>query len=254
MYQTFFYIWGTLTKNTNNMKTLLKLTAIAAIALTACQKAETTISVNLTDLPEGAVIEIVKYDGDEGETVYEGAATDGTFCYTYTCDSIFENTTYGVDANIGHLRSDRDTYIAMGYNTTVSGSGIFAENWTIESENPRQQFSNKFNDATKDFKIEYERLRSEAIDNVGPELIEKYNEAQAKYNEACWIAMETLPVDEYWLEAFADVTDIINEQGTDWPTYPRMTEIYKRLSDADKATPAGKQITKNLFGGGKDAE
>ena len=236
------------------MKTLIKLTAIAAIALAACQKTETTISVNLTDLPEGTVIEIVKYDGDEGETVYDDDATDGMFCYTYTCDSIFENTTYGVYANIGHLSSNRDIYISTGCNSTVTGSGIFAENWTIESENPRQQFSNKFNDATKDIRIEYERLRSEAIDNGGPELIEKYNEASTKYNDACWTAMETLPVDEYWLEYFADVTDIINEQGTDWPTYPRMTEIYKRLSDADKATPAGKQITKNLFGGEKAAE
>ena len=81
--------------------------------------------------------------------------------------------------------------------------------------------------------------------------------ANVHQDHAGWcdaITEEALPVDEYWLEYFADVTDIINEQGTDWPTYPRMTEIYKRLSDADKATPAGKQITKNLFDGGKDAE
>lgn len=233
------------------MKRILLFTAIAVSALTACQKAETTITFNLTDLPEGTVIEILKWNGDEGETVFVARQIDGTFCITYPCDSITE---YSVNSNNGSLNSDRHIFIKGNCNTTVTGSGIFAENWTIESENPRQQFSNKFNDATKDIKIEYERLRSEAIDNVGPELIEKYNEASTKYNDACWTAMVTLPVDEYWLEYFADVTDIINEQGTDWPTYPRMTEIYKRLSDADKATPAGKQITKNLFGGGKDAE
>ncbi|MBO7144174.1 MAG: hypothetical protein J6W13_05030 [Salinivirgaceae bacterium] len=238
------------------MKRILLLTAIAAIALTACQKAETTISFNITDLPEGTVIEILKWEEDVGETFFDSAAVNGTFCYTYTCGSNSAGAIYGVSSRNGnnHLGSGRDIYVKSGYNTTVTGSGFYAENWTVESENPRQQFSNKFNDATKDIKIEYERLHSEAIDNGGPELIEKYNEAQAKYNEACWTAMETLPVDEYWLEAFADATDIINDEGTDWPTYPRMTEIYKRLSDADKATPAGKQITKNLFGGEKAAE
>ena len=238
------------------MKRILLLTAIVVSVLTACQKAETTITFNLTDLPEGTIIEILKWEEDEGETVFEKAESNGNFCYTYTCDTIPAGAMYGVCSKNGNgsLRNDRDIYVKIGCSTTVTGSGIFAENWTIESENPRQPFSNKFNDATKDIKIEYERLRSEAIDNGGPELIEKYNEAQAKYNEACWIAMETLPVDEYWLEYFADVTDIINEQGTDWPNYPRMTEIYKRLSEADKATPAGKQITKNLFGGEKAAE
>ena len=236
------------------MKRILLLTVIAVSALTACQKAETTITFNLTDLPEGTIIEILKWEEDEGETVFEKAESNGNFCYTYTCDTISEFDLYYVMAIKGSLRSMRPVFIKENCNSTVTGSGIFAENWTIESENPRQQFSNKFNDATKDIKIEYERLRSEAIDNGGPELIEKYNEASTKYNDACWTAMETLPVDEYWLEYFADVTDIINEQGTDWPNYPRMTEIYKRLSDADKATPAGKQITKNLFGGEKAAE
>ena len=238
------------------MKRILLLTAIAVLALTARPNAKTTITFNLTDLPEGTVIEILKWEEDEGLIFFEKAEVDGNFCYIYTFDTISAGSRYDVCSKNrnGHLRSNRDIYVMIGCSTTVTGSGIFAENWTIESENPRQQFSNKFNDATKDIKIEYERLRSEAIDNVGPELIEKYNDAQAKYNESCWIAMETLPVDEYWLEYFADVTDIINEQGTDWPNYPRMTEIYKRLSDADKATPAGKQITKNLFGGEKAAE
>jgi len=235
------------------MKPLIKLTAIAAIALTACQKAETTITFNLTDLPEGTVVTIGKNHTNIIEDVTT-QTTDGTFCYTYTCDTISEFDLYYVMAIKGSLRSMRPVFIKENCNSTVTGSGIFAENWTIESENPRQQFSNNFNDAIKDIEIEYEKLRSEAIDNGGPELIEKYNEAQAKYNEACWTAMETLPVDEYWLEAFADATDIINDEGTDWPTYPRMTEIYKRLSDADKATPAGKQITKNLFGGEKASE
>jgi len=236
------------------MKHILLLAAIAAIALTACHKAETTITFNLTDLPENAVVTIGKNHTNIDQNHTTTITADGTFCYTYTCDTITESELYYVLAIKGSLRSTRPVFIKENCNSTVTGSGIFAENWTIESENPRQQFSNKFNDATKDIRIEYERLRSEAIDNGGPELIEKYNEASTKYNDACWTAMETLPVDEYWLEYFADVTDIINEQGTDWPTYPRMTEIYKRLSDADKATPAGKQITKNLFGGGKDAE
>ena len=56
------------------MKRILLLTAIAVSALTACQKAETTISFDITDFPEGTVIEIIKWDGDSGNTVYKDTA------------------------------------------------------------------------------------------------------------------------------------------------------------------------------------
>ena len=237
------------------MKRILLLTAIAVSALTACQKAETTITFNLTDLPEGTIIEILKWEEDEGETVFEKAESNGNFCYTYTCDTIPAGAMYGVCSKNGNgsLRNDRDIYVKIGCSTTVTGSGIFAENWTIESENPRQQFYDRWNDATKDLRIEYNKILAE-LDNPSREKVEKFNEAQSKLQEAEWAFIESTPIDEYWLEAFADATDIINLKGTDWPNYPRMTEIYKRLSDADKATPAGKQITKNLFGGEKSAE
>jgi len=234
------------------MKRILLLTAIAVSALTACQKAETTITFNLTDLPEGTVVTIGKNHTNIIEDVTT-QTTDRTFCYTYTCDTISEFDLYYVMAIKGSLRSMRPVFIKENCNSTVTGSGIFAENWTIESENPRQQFYDRWNDATKDLRIEYNKILAE-LDNPSREKVEKFNEAQSKLQEAEWAFIESTPIDEYWLEAFADATDIINRKGTDWPNYPRMTEIYKRLSDADKATPAGKQITKNLFGGEKAAE
>lgn len=232
------------------MKRILLLTAIAVSALTACQKAETTITFNLTDLPEGATIMICKNHTNQSHTATITA--DGTYSYTYTCDTVTESALYYVWVS-DSVRSTRLIFIKENCNTTVSGSGIFAENWTIESENPRQQFYDRWNDATKDLRIEYDKIRAE-LDNPSHEKVEKFNEAQSKLQDAEWSYLESIPIDECWLSAFADATDIINEQGTDWPTYPRMTEIYKRLSDADKATPAGKQITKNLFGGEKTAE
>ena len=233
------------------MKRILLLTAIAVSALTACQKAETTITFNLTDLPKGTVVTIGKNHTNIIEDVTT-LTTDGTFCYTYTCDTVTEFALYFVRVS-DSVRSMRLIFIKENCNTTVTGSGIFAENWTIESENPRQQFYDRWNDATKDLRIEYNKIRAE-LDNPSREKVEKFNEAQSKLQEAEWAFIESTPIDEYWLEAFADATDIINRKGTDWPNYPRMTEIYKRLSDADKATPAGKQITKNLFGDEKAAE
>ena len=234
------------------MKRILLLTAIAVSALTACHKAETTITFNITDLPEGATIMICKNHTNIDQNYTTTITSDGTFCYTYTCDTVTESALYYVRVS-DSVRSIRLIFIKENCNTTVTGSGIFAENWTIESENPRQQFYNKWNDATKDLRIEYNKIRAE-MTNPSHEVIERINEAQSKLYDAEWAFIESAPIDECWLEAFADATDIINRKGTDCPEYPKMTEIYKRLSEADKATPAGKQITKNLFGGEKVTE
>ena len=235
------------------MKRILLLTAIAVSALTACQKAETTISFDITDFPEGTIIEIVKWDGDSGNTVYKDTATNGIFCYTYTCDTIFETTSYSIFLHKGNLNNSRRIYIKEKSNTEISGSGFYTQNWSIDSKNPRQQFENQKNDVTKDIIIEIEKLSAETYDEEKTkeerlEVVEKYRKALIKYKESQMVVLETLPIDEYWLEEFANATGAINIIDSDSTTYPKLTKLYNRLSDADKATPIGKRITLNLFG------
>lgn len=235
------------------MKTLIKLTAIAAIALTACHKAETTITVNLTDIPEGMIFQIIKWDGDGGKTVFTDTINGGTYNYTYKCDTIFEATSYSVFTISGALNSSRHIYVEENHNSTVSGSGFFTETWMVESENPHQQFDNKMNNATKDVMIEIEKLSAGTDDGDKTqeeirELWKKIEELYVKYEELQLAALDSMPVNKYWLERFAIMSATINYEGTNYPTYPKLTEVYNKLSEADKATPIGKRITMNLFG------
>ena len=237
------------------MKPLLKLTAIAAIALTACQKAETTISVNLTDLPEGTVFQIIKWDGDGGKVVFADTINGGTYSLTYKCDSIDDDNSYSVSTILGNTAyGHRRIYVTDDYSANITGSDIYSNGWNVECKNPRQQFQNKMNDATKDYLIEYLRISVEMREQGKNQeerraLYEKMDSMRIKIDEAELIALETIPVDEYWMEEFANsCTSRINYEGTEYSTYPKLTELYKRLSDADKATPIGRRITLDLFG------
>lgn len=235
------------------MKRLFFTVAIALIALASCQKAETTIEFNLSDIPEGATLNIYRNEGNGGSLVYGDTINDGTFRYTYKCDSIFETTSYSIILSNGNILSSRHLYVKTNCKSTISGTGNYVEKWTFESKNPRQQFDNKMNEATKDILIEINEVGAE---RYKPDLTQedrrvisiKMDSLYTQYYNISLSALETMQVDEYWLEAFAGQTSTINYEGTDYPTYPKLTELYKKLSDADKATPVGKRITMDLFG------
>lgn len=235
------------------MKRILLLTAIAVSALTACHKAETTISFNLTDLPEGTFIEIYKMEGRGGESVFTDSIQNGTFCYTYVCDSFNINTYYGVEVSIGDTYLNRDVYISPNTNSSVSGSGFYADKWTVTSENPHQLFINSMNDASGSVWTEIVMLNAELNNSEKTEeerqmLAQKRDSLNAVYDELRYSAMETYPVDEYWMEWFEMMTAAVRHSGSAHPKYQRMIKLYNCLSETDKATPAGKRITMNLFG------
>ncbi|MBR5166435.1 MAG: TlpA family protein disulfide reductase [Salinivirgaceae bacterium] len=236
------------------MKQLFITAAVAVAALTACQKAETTISVNLTDLPENTIVLIFKCEGRAGQSFIEDTVKNGTYCKTIKCDSINEKTYYSAAVSVRDYFRSRDIYITPGCESKVVGSGVFSASWTVESSNPHQQFSNNMNNARKDILIEYERVMFERYDTTKTKeevdsLRQLLKEIDSQVSDSQLKAYESLPVDEYWLERFAASTQFFNYVGSEHPLHSKYVELYnKKLSDADKATPAGKQITMNLFG------
>ena len=241
------------------MKQLIITAAIAVSALTACQKAETTITVNLTDIPEGMIFQIIKWDGDGGKIVFADTINSGNYCYTYKCDTIDEGNSYSVSTIVGNAAyGHRRIYVTDNYSAIVTGSGIYSNGWDIDCKNPRQQFQNKLNDAIKDYIIEYLKVSAEIYESGKTQdemraIFGKMDSIRNKMDEAELRAFESIPVDEYWMEEFANsCTSRINYEGTEYSTYPKLTELYNRLSDADKATPIGKRITLDLFGKAPD--
>ena len=235
------------------MKRILLLTAIAATTLTACHKAETTITVNLTDLPEGAVVEIYKFEGRVGDRVFSDTVHNGAFCQTYVCDSFNTETYYDVSVAIGNYYSSRWVYISPNTNSKVSGSDIYSSKWTVASKNPHQRFENDMNDATGEVDVEMRKLEAKLqTTEVTPEerqsLKDKLNSLHAELTDLTFSAMEKLPVDEYWMERFEIMTMPVVHMGTAYRKYAQLVELYNRMSEADKATPVGKRITEKMFG------
>lgn len=227
--------------------------AIAVTALAACKKDETTISVNLTDMPEGTIVEIYRQEGRVGTPVFTDTILNGSFNHTYVCDSFDINTYYSVDICNDNFFSGRDVYISPNTSSAVSGSGTNTYKWTVTSKNPHQQFSNNINDAYIDVIDEMGKLEAKLQDSEQtPEerqmLQQSYDSIRNVYNNLSISTLAKLPVDEYWMEMFDMMTMSVRHFGSAHPKYAEFVELYNRMSDADKATPAGKRITLSING------
>ena len=70
------------------MKLKLIIAAAVLTALASCQKGETKIEVNLTDIPEGYVVEMGRSDDRDSYTIYCDSSKTTDRKFTIKCDSL----------------------------------------------------------------------------------------------------------------------------------------------------------------------
>jgi len=79
------------------MKIKFLLAALVTVAAVSCQqKGETAIEVNLTDIPENCRIDVSRFEGQGGQTIYIDSSKTTDRKFTLKCDSIADNTSFSI--------------------------------------------------------------------------------------------------------------------------------------------------------------
>ncbi|MBO7597508.1 MAG: TlpA family protein disulfide reductase [Bacteroidales bacterium] len=234
------------------MKTKLLLAALGLATTAFGQNNKTAIEFNLTDIPEGYIIDISKFEGQGGRTCFADSSTTTTRKFTVNCEDLTDNTYYAASLykknnNFSHLNS-RKIMIQKGSTTYVSGSGIHSGDWNVESKNPKQVFLNKMNDLGKDLLSKMDDIRDTVTNYEGyrssyPSVIEIYDQVNKREFEA----MKTIPVDAYWLERLLQASASVNYEGKEYKYYNQVEELYKLMPDQYKNTKEGKAINLALY-------
>ena len=238
------------------MKHIQLLFAAMTFATTGfCQKGETAIEFNLTDLTDGWAVNVFRIDGSGGMSIYNDTVKNNERKFTIKCDSVTDNTYFMVGLSKNQYRtrsSDAMIYVKDGSTTTVSGSGMYPKHWTVKSQNPRQAFENKMTDAVKDYykQIDDINFSSDTVtSNKGrKKLYDMTDDLFDKIQEKEMSIMKSLPVDEFWLENLRRSCGAINYEGNKYKYYKEVEELFNRLSDEQKATKTGKSIYLSLYG------
>ena len=239
------------------MKLKFLLAALVTVAAVSCQqKGETAIEVNLTDIPENCRIDVSRVEGQGGQTIYVDSSKTTDRKFTIKCDSITDNTSFTIFlqkiTDKGQALAYTGTIlVADGYTTKVSGKGIYPSTWTIDSKHPKQAFLNKLDEGCKDLKKQIDEIRL-ASDTVSSresrmKLYDLQDEIYDKISEKQFALMETLPIDEYWLEELGRNSGTINYEGKDYKYYNKVEALYNKMPDEYKKSKIGKAINLALY-------
>jgi peroxiredoxin len=239
------------------MKLKFLLAALVTVAAASCQqKGETAIEVNLTDIPENCRIDVSRVEGRGGQTIYIDSSKTTERKFTLKCDSITDNTSFTIFiqkiTDKGQALAYTGTIlVADGYTTKVSGKGIYPSTWTIDSKHPKQAFLNKLDEGCKDLKKQIDEIRL-ASDTVSSresrmKLYDLQDEIYDKISEKQFALMETLPIDEYWLEELGRYSGTINYEGKDYKYYDKVEALYNKMPDEYKNSKIGKALNLALY-------
>ncbi len=236
------------------MKNILSCMAVTVAMLPSLLRAETVIEVNLDNIKQYEVVQIIRFEGGGGKSVHNDTIRDGKSSFTFTCGPITEDVYYYVVLKKGKssFSNHRTIYVSPDSEATLSGSGDYPPNWEVKSPHPLQAHENWMNDVEKEFlnamqDIDYVRDTTKNKEQRQA-LYDKRDSIDIQMTEKLLLTLQEMPIDSLWLEDFARNTTMINYEGTDYPHYGLMKDVYGRLSEADKATPIGKRITNDLFG------
>ena len=237
------------------MKLKLIIATAVLTALASCQKGETKIEVNLTDIPEGYVVEMGRSDDRDSYTIYCDSSKTTDRKFTIKCDSLTDNTMYYLVVQKDRYKycsASIQIFVEDGCSATVTGSGLFPSMWTINSKHPRQFFENKMMDPVRELYKQRDEIRLYS-DTVTTEEGRKQNQEKtnALYNQMDDIQMSTLqslPVDKYMFQELCGKTGAINYYGADYKFFGQVEAMFNKLPDEYKNSKEGKALDYALHG------
>ena len=237
------------------MKLLLIYAATALATLVSSPKTETKIDVNLSDIPEGFIVEMGVSNDRESGTIYRDSSKTTDRKFSINCDLVNDNTMYYIMVQKNGYRyasTSMRIFIKEGNTVTVTGSGVFPSMWNVNSNHPRQAFENKMMDPVKDLfkqkdeiRLSFDTMTSDEDRKQGQS---KINDIFDQIDDIQMSTLQSLPVDKYLFEALQGKRGEINYEGKDYKYFSQVDAMYNKLPDEYKNTKEGKALYYALHG------
>ena len=227
-------------------------------------KDEFLIQGQLANVPDSAAIELCVFDGQLIKTIVKDTLIDGQFSLHDTITS-GPRELYLMSGSEGFPGLWISVWVAPGKYVKVTGADKLLRTWTIESDIPEQAEENRFVKASFPEQLEvlkytadeYDVLRKMFKEHAGNEALQKEDWKQVDSLRNLREPLEqvilqkeldylkTAPITSVWLNKY-----LLNASRLQWdkenPCIPEIKALYGRLSDTDKETAIGKNITEYM--------
>ena len=240
-------------------KMIIVLTALIglSIPISADNVVITGIS---TAMPDKAIADIIRFDGNLGETIATDTVTDGKFQVTLHTDSSLNKLALYIRKDNKSSRGRR-LYVRPGAKIEIIGEDEHVDTWKVKSNVPEQAEYDKYLMESKDIldslhqiDIEYDRKRKTVIDEATVSKVkEEYTATKSLrdslYNITLLRDLELMKgseVTEVWLDKMEAIASTCGSQ-TNNSICQSIKELYGGLSDSIKTSKQGLKIKSLLY-------
>lgn len=246
------------------MKKNLFVGLLMLASLTAQAQNEITIDGKLTNVKDGLVVTLFRTDGRVGTTIATDTIENDQFHFKVKPENELDRLDLFVRSEEFPSMS-RKLFATPNTHIEVTGKDNLIYTWEVKSNVKEQQEFDHYLYAVKDLWNEYQKKAAEmsacwgVLDSSTATEEEKkaakekmsliYNqteEIQLDIHAKEIVLMKEMPVTFVWLDKMYGLSMGVR-YNSNYPLKDEALALYQRMTDADKNTELGKQITVNMF-------
>ena len=241
----------------------LPAAVLAMLSLGSCSSAPTVpegkflIEGELENVPDSVVIQLMKDDGNLTKAVTRDTVIQGKFTL---CDSVIGTTPqqfYLFCYAKGFPCLMTDVWLNSGSYTKVTGHDCLLPLWNISSDVPEQLASNEFlklcpaerKRSMQWWAQEGDLFREGKKFGINWQKIDSLRKLRDPLDSLIYLAemnyMKEAPVTAVWLDKYKLYSSFL-QWNTKFGNRELIRSLYDRMSEADKATEPGKEITEYM--------
>ena len=231
-----------------------------SLALASCNQTpkvpegEFLIEGELENVPDSVVIGLFKTEGRVGKRVVADTVVQGKFTLRYSISGSeskkFELLCYAD----GFPGMWADVWVQSSSYTKITGEDRLLPIWKISSEVPEQQYSNEFlklcpteRKRSLQWKAqEYDLIRAKKEHGLDWQKIDSLRNLHHPLDSMVYLAeinyLKEAPVTKVWLDKYKLYSSFL-QWNTKFGHQKQIRSLYARMSEADKATDYGKEIS-----------
>ena len=241
-------------------KHLLKTFLFGSIVLASCNQTpkvlegEFLIEGELKNVPDSVVIELLKEDGELLITVKKDTVIHGAFSFRDTISGNLPRKYLLLSDADGFPGTWLDIWTASGQYVKIKGQDKLLPLWNVSSKIPEQQYDNEFKQLSlaerkESLELqtqEYDLFRLQATQGADMNKIDSLRKLYAPLDSLIYLSelnyMKAAPVTTVWLEKYNSYCSFL-QWNTQFGHQELIRSLYARMSEADKATKMGQEIT-----------
>ncbi len=233
---------------------------MGGLALVSCNQTpkvpegEFLIEGELKNVPDSVEIRLLKNDGRMLIPVAKDTVVQGKFIIRDSISGAEVQKFYLLCMADGFPGMWADVWVQSSSYTKITGEDRLLPIWKISSEVPEQQYSNEFlklcpaeRKRSLQWKAqEYDLFRAEKKHGLDWQKVDSLRKLQAPLDSMVYLEemnyLKEAPVTKVWLDKYKSYSSFL-QWNTQFGHQKQIRSLYARMSEADKATELGKEIT-----------